>query len=98
MYEEMRLSKAKMQKLKPTSKKQRTTMKAIMYEVDDLGSSNKDAVGIGLGDLSAQARVRRRNEELNMTLQERLEAHEKSKEVIGESTTYRRIRTRKLME
>ena len=86
MYEEMRKSKAKMQKSKPT-KKQRTTSKTIMYEADDLGSSNKDAVGIGLGDLSAQVRVRRRNEELNMTLEERLEAHEKSKNVIGESAT-----------
>lgn len=86
MYEQMRKPKTKVQTANST-KKHKTKSKAVMYEADDLGSSVKDAVGIGLGDSSAHARVRRRNEELNMTLEERLAAHELARKVVGESTT-----------
>jgi ribosome biogenesis protein ENP2 len=85
MYEEMK-SQKKAKKVK-LAKKPKKTSKTVMYEADDFGSAANDAVGIGLGDASADSRVRRRHEELNMTLEERLSAKANESKFVGEATT-----------
>jgi hypothetical protein len=59
-----------------------------MYEADDFGANAKDAAGIGLGDSSAESRLKRRMEELNMTLAERLASHESTTKATESTTVY----------
>lgn len=86
MYEEMKKSK-KMVTTARHVKNQKNGSKAVMYEADDFGANAKDAAGIGLGDSSAESRLKRRKEELNMTLAERLASHESTTIATSESTT-----------
>ena len=64
----------------PTSKqkkrKESKKKKPVMYEADD---ANQSAVDIGLGDVSANDRVKRRKQDMHMTLEERMKL-EHSKE------------------
>jgi len=84
LYDEMQQNKAAKKNKTKKSKKGR---KAVMYEADNMGSSVTDAVGIGLGDSSANSRVKRRKEELNMSLAERLKAKASENSFAGEATT-----------
>jgi len=82
MYNQMK-PPAKKQEKKKKKKDSRKT-KPVMYEADD---ANHSAVEIGLGDASANDRVKRRKQEMHMSLGERmnLERHK-------EGTTKLKIR------
>jgi hypothetical protein len=55
---------------KSNQKKGSRQKKPVMYEADDAGHS---AVDIGLGDTSVNDRAKRRKQEMNMSLEQRLE-------------------------
>ena len=67
MYEQM---KAVERPKKGKQKKGSRQKKPVMYEADDEGHS---AVDIGLGDTSANDRAKRRKQEMNMPLEQRLQ-------------------------
>lgn len=68
MYEQVKSSSTKRPK-KQKKRKELKKKKPVIYEADD---ANHSAVDVGLGDASASDRIKRRKQEMHMTLEERL--------------------------
>jgi hypothetical protein len=71
MYEELKgaTTKKRKKEKKPKASSKKKKKKPVMYEADD---GNQNAVDIGLGDASANDRVKRRKQEMHMPLEERM--------------------------
>lgn len=71
MYEQMKATTTKKRTKEKKDKKRKAPKKKkpVMYEADD---GNQNAVDIGLGDASANDRVKRRKQEMHMSLEERM--------------------------
>lgn len=69
MYDQMKAPSTKKRKEKKRKDSKKKKKKPVMYEADD---ANQSAVDIGLGDASANDRVKRRKQEMHMSLEERM--------------------------
>ena len=59
--------------------------KNVMYEADDYGGGESDALGLGLGDALANTKAKRRRDETNLSLEQRLKKKEEEMLYKGET-------------
>ena len=87
IYEETKsaLKSSSSQKLKNQNKakevkleKKRRAEKNIMFEADNYGDSNKDAIALGLGDTKARAAVKEKKKREHLPLEQRLALNQAS--------------------
>jgi len=82
-YDEM-MSQIK-EKKKPKKKKdKKRSRKNVMYEADDYDQGGADAIQIGLGSSTGKT-IKRRQKEINMTLEDRLKLQSEKLSQIGET-------------
>jgi hypothetical protein len=73
-------------KRKKASKKQKRSAKSVMFESGDMESSTMDSVLIGLGNSSVDKSITKHQEQLKMSLAQRMKAAEEENNNVAETT------------